>query len=85
MYVVICCSVLLVRYCVIYVRAFVMSALRNDCALSVCVLFAILWYNYVLNWFPWGYIMPFIFGSIVFLLVGLCMMISCVEKEDHNK
>jgi di/tricarboxylate transporter len=55
------------------------------CALSVCVLFAILWYNYVLNWFSWGYMMPFIFGSIVFLLVGLYMMISGVEKEDHNK
>jgi len=55
------------------------------CALSACVLFTILWNNLVLNGFPnWRYFMPYVFGSVVFLLVGLYMMMSGVEKEDHS-
>jgi di/tricarboxylate transporter len=54
------------------------------CALSICVLFAVLWYDLVLAWFSdWRYVMPFIFGGIVFLLVGFYMMMSGVKKEDR--
>jgi putative Mn2+ efflux pump MntP len=53
-------------------------------ALSVCVLFATLWSNLVLNTYSvdWRYLMPYIFGGVVFLLVGLYMMKSGVKKED---
>jgi uncharacterized membrane protein YgdD (TMEM256/DUF423 family) len=55
------------------------------CALSICVLFTVLWYNLVLSWYSdWRYVTPFVFGGGVFLLVGLYMMMSGVKKEDQT-
>jgi len=55
------------------------------CALSICVLFNILWYSLVLMAYSdWRYLMPFIFSGVVFLLVGLYMMKSGVKKEDQT-
>jgi uncharacterized membrane protein len=54
-------------------------------ALSICVLFNILWFNLVLSGYSdWRYVAPFIFSGVVFLLVGLYMMMSGVKKEDQT-
>ena len=55
------------------------------CALSVCILFAILWRNFVMNgYFNWQSDTPYVFGCVVFLLVGLYMLMSGVKKENSS-
>jgi small neutral amino acid transporter SnatA (MarC family) len=54
--------------------------------LSVCVLFSIFWYFFVLtSYFAWRLVVPEIFGSIVFLLIGLYMMKSGTRKANQAK
>lgn len=56
--------------------------------LAIVGLFGILWYLFVLDWGSWLYrggwrfSVPWIFGSVVFLLIGLYMMMSGVKKEE---
>ncbi|MGA2310418.1 MAG: hypothetical protein ABSG57_12840 [Candidatus Bathyarchaeia archaeon] len=56
------------------------------CAISVIVLFNIFWYTLVistgLSLVTFG---PEIFGSIVFLLVGLYMMKNGTKKKEEGK
>ncbi|MGA2309069.1 MAG: hypothetical protein ABSG57_05925 [Candidatus Bathyarchaeia archaeon] len=51
-------------------------------AISVCVLFNIFWYTLAISTgLDLRYLTPEIFGSIVFLLVGLYMMKNGAKKE----
>jgi di/tricarboxylate transporter len=52
-------------------------------AISVCVLFNIFWYTLAISTgLDLRYLTPEIFGSIVFLLVGLYMMKNGAKKEE---
>lgn len=49
-------------------------------------LFSFLWYYFVLNSYgsDWRYYVPFIFGDLVFLLIGFYMMKSGVKKAAKS-
>jgi len=53
--------------------------------LALFGLFTTLWYAYVFSYGyfydSWRYLTPWIFGGVVFLLIGLYMMKSGVMKE----
>jgi uncharacterized integral membrane protein len=54
-------------------------------ALSICFLFAIFWYIFVLSlYLDWRYWAPEIFGGVVFLIVGLLMMKFGVKREKKE-
>jgi putative Mn2+ efflux pump MntP len=56
--------------------------------LALVGLFTFLWYLFVLNYAyysDWRYYVPYIFGCVVFLLIGLFMMISGVKKEVKSQ
>jgi len=51
-------------------------------------LFSFLWYYFVLDHIygsDWRYYVPFIFGDVVFLLIGFYMMMSGVKKEAKSQ
>ena len=54
-------------------------------ALASVALFAIVWYNAVINQYqykpPVEYQVPFIVGAVVFIIIGLYMMTSGVRKK----
>ena len=55
--------------------------------LALIGLFGFLWYLFVLNFYPidWRYYVPFLFGDVVFLLIGFYMLISGVKKEAKTQ
>jgi putative Mn2+ efflux pump MntP len=54
--------------------------------LSVSVLFGIFWDFLVFySYFAWKLLVPEIFGSVVFLLIGLYMMKSGTKKTNQTK
>jgi xanthine/uracil permease len=55
--------------------------------LALSGLFATLWYMFIFSYgydYYWRFFTPLIFGSIVFLLIGLYMMKSGVRKEKET-
>ena len=57
--------------------------------LALFSLFTVLWYMLVLNlgyyYASWRYFTPWIFGSVVFLLIGFYMMKSSVKKGKESE
>jgi xanthine/uracil permease len=51
--------------------------------LALSGLFAILWYLFIFSGYDyiWRFFTPIIFGSTIFLLIGLYMMKSGVKKQ----
>lgn len=56
--------------------------------LAIFELFGVIWYVFVLDWGSWWsgggwrFASPWIFGGMVFLVIGLYMMVSGVKKEE---
>jgi len=59
--------------------------------LAIVELFGVLWYTFALNysyWYSsdgWRFITPWIFGGVVFMLIGFYMMKSGVKKEKESE
>ena len=55
--------------------------------LALIGLFGFLWYSFVLNYYllDWRYYVPFLFGDVVFLLIGYYMLMSGVKKEAKTQ
>jgi len=58
--------------------------------LAIVELFGVVWYTFVLNygyWYSsnWRFVTPWIFGGVVFLLIGFYMMMSGVKKEKESE
>lgn len=53
--------------------------------LCICILFSIFWYFFVLYSFDWRYWAPEVFGSVIFLLIGLYMMKAGTKKTNQVK
>jgi xanthine/uracil permease len=55
--------------------------------LALSGLFATLWYIFIFSYgdYYWRFFAPLIFGSIIFLLIGLYMMKSGVRKEKETR
>jgi xanthine/uracil permease len=55
--------------------------------LASIILFSIFWYTLISTpfyYWNWGYLVPPIVGSTVFMLIGLYMMKSGTEKEKEE-
>ncbi len=53
--------------------------------LALVCLFTVIWYNWLVGYWPWLSTAPWIFGGSVFLLIGIYMMLSGVKKEKMEK
>jgi len=59
--------------------------------LAIVELFGVIWYTLALNygyWYSshgWRFVTPWIFGGVVFLLIGFYMMKSGVKKEKESE
>jgi len=58
--------------------------------LAIVELFGVVWYTFALNYdywyssYGWRFVTPWIFGGVVFLLIGFYMMKSGVKKEKES-
>jgi hypothetical protein len=50
--------------------------------LALVCLFTVTWYSWLVGYWGGLSVVPWIFGSLVFLLIGLYMMLSGVKKEE---
>jgi len=57
--------------------------------LAIVELFGVVWYTFALNYgnwyYSWRFVTPWIFGGVVFLLIGFYMMMSGVKKEKESE
>ena len=57
--------------------------------LAIVELFSVVWYTFALNYgnwyYNWRFVTPWIFGGVVFLLIGFYMMMSGVKKEKESE